>query len=90
VVSVEAGGAAAFSIGELTWYERDEPLPAPARTAGGRRVYTRAHLDAVRGRITRLRALESRMMADCGQGWVAAVGAERVHDDSGQIGRFRG
>ena len=56
MVSVAAGGAGAFSIGELArrastkvetvrWYEREGLLPAPARTAGGHRVYTRAHLD---------------------------------------------
>lgn len=125
----EASGAAMLSIGELArrastkvetvrWYERAGLLPAPARTAGGHRAYTRAHLhrlafvrharelvfplgdvrgllrladdperscmeadriarahlDAVRGRIARLRALEkelARMVADCGQGRVA-------------------
>jgi len=56
MVSVDAGGAAAFSIGELArrastkvetvrWYEREGLLPAPARTAGGHRAYTRTHLD---------------------------------------------
>lgn len=121
--------AAAYAIGELArraetkvetvrWYEREGLLPAPARTAGGHRAYTRshldrlafirharelgfpldavrellrltdhpdqscseadriarAHLDAIRGRIARLRALEAeleRMIADCGQGHVA-------------------
>ena len=125
----DASGAAMLSIGELArrastkvqtvrWYEREGLLPAPARTAGGHRAYTRAHLnrlafirharelgfplgdvrgllrladdperscmeadriarthlDAVRGRIARLRALEeelTRMVADCGQGRVA-------------------
>ena len=50
------GTASTFSIGELArragtkaetvrWYEREGLLPAPARTAGGHRAYTRAHLD---------------------------------------------
>src|SRR4051794_36776310 len=45
-----------FAIGELArrtgtkvetvrWYERDGIMPPPARTEGGHRVYTRAHLD---------------------------------------------
>lgn len=52
----DGDGAAALSIGELArragtkvetvrWYEREGLLPAPARTAGGHRAYTRAHLD---------------------------------------------
>ena len=55
-MGADAGGAAALSIGELArraatkvetvrWYEREGLLPAPARTGGGHRVYTRAHLD---------------------------------------------
>ena len=50
------GAASSYSIGELArragtkaetvrWYEREGLLPAPARTAGGHRAYTRAHLD---------------------------------------------
>jgi DNA-binding transcriptional MerR regulator len=46
----------AYGIGELArraetkvetvrWYEREGLLPAPARTAGGHRAYTRSHLD---------------------------------------------
>lgn len=49
-------GEADFSIGDLArrtgtkvetvrWYEREGLLPAPARTAGGHRAYTRTHLD---------------------------------------------
>ena len=48
--------AAVYAIGDLArqtgtkvetirWYERDGTMPPPARTDGGRRVYTRAHLD---------------------------------------------
>mgnify|MGYP001042652384 CR=1 FL=1 len=48
--------AAEYAIGDLArrtgtkvetirWYERNQLMPQPARTAGGRRVYTRAHLD---------------------------------------------
>ena len=56
-MGADAGGTAStFSIGELArragtkaetvrWYEREGLLPAPARTAGGHRAYTRAHLD---------------------------------------------
>lgn len=51
-----ASEAAVFSIGDLArrantkvetvrWYEREGLLPAPARTAGGHRAYTRTHLD---------------------------------------------
>jgi DNA-binding transcriptional MerR regulator len=29
----------------IRWYERDGIMPAPARTEGGHRVYTQAHLD---------------------------------------------
>lgn len=45
-----------FGIGELAratgtkvetirWYERDGTMPPPARTEGGHRAYTRAHMD---------------------------------------------
>lgn len=56
-MGADVGGTrATFSIGELArragtkaetvrWYEREGLLPAPARTAGGHRAYTRAHLD---------------------------------------------
>lgn len=55
-VGGNAGEATVFSIGDLArragtkvetvrWYEREGLLPAPARTAGGHRAYTRAHLD---------------------------------------------
>jgi len=55
-MSADARGAATLSIGELArrtgtkvetvrWYEREGLLPAPARTGGGHRAYTRAHLD---------------------------------------------
>ncbi|MBN8874244.1 MAG: helix-turn-helix domain-containing protein [Rhodospirillales bacterium] len=48
--------AAEYAIGELArrtgtkvetirWYERNQLMPQPARTAGGRRVYRRVHLD---------------------------------------------
>ena len=48
--------AATYAIGDLArhtgtkvetirWYERDGTMPPPARTEGGRRAYTRAHLD---------------------------------------------
>lgn len=48
--------AASYAIGDLSrqtgtkvetirWYERDGTMPPPARTAGGRRAYTQAHLD---------------------------------------------
>ena len=48
--------AAAYAIGDLArqtgtkaetirWYERDGIMPAPARTEGGHRTYTRANLD---------------------------------------------
>lgn len=47
---------AEYSIGDLArqtgtkvetirWYERDGIMPAPARTEGGRRAYTRVHMD---------------------------------------------
>ena len=47
---------AAYAIGDLArqtgtkvetirWYERDGIMPAPARTEGGHRLYTRTHLD---------------------------------------------
>ena len=29
----------------IRWYERDGIMPAPVRTAGGHRLYTKAHLD---------------------------------------------
>lgn len=29
----------------IRWYERDGTMPPPARTEGGRRAYTQAHLD---------------------------------------------
>lgn len=29
----------------IRWYERDGVMPPPARTEGGRRAYTRAHLE---------------------------------------------
>lgn len=49
-------GAASYAIGDLArqtgttvetirWYERDGTMPPPARTGGGHRVYTRAHLN---------------------------------------------
>jgi len=55
-MGADAGEAAIFSIGDLArrastkvetvrWYEREGLLPAPARTAGGHRAYTRPHLD---------------------------------------------
>ncbi len=55
-MGADAGGAATLSIGELArragtkvetvrWYEREGLLPTPARTGGGHRAYTRAHLD---------------------------------------------
>ena len=48
--------AAVYAIGDLArqtgpkvetirWYEKDGVMPPPARTEGGRRAYTRAHLD---------------------------------------------
>ena len=48
--------AATYAIGDLArhtgtkvetirWYERDGTMPPPARTEGGHRAYTRAHLD---------------------------------------------
>lgn len=48
--------AATYAIGDLArqtgtkvetirWYERDGTMPPPARTEGGRRAYTREHLD---------------------------------------------
>lgn len=48
--------AARYAIGELArqtgvkvetirWYERDGIMPPPARTEGGQRAYTQAHLD---------------------------------------------
>lgn len=48
--------AAIYAIGDLArqtgtkvetirWYERDGTMPPPARTEGGRRAYTREHLD---------------------------------------------
>ena len=47
---------AVYAIGDLArqtgtkvetirWYERDGIMPAPVRTAGGHRLYTRTHLD---------------------------------------------
>lgn len=47
---------AAYAIGDLArqtgtkvetirWYERDGIMPAPARTEGGHRLYTRTHLE---------------------------------------------
>lgn len=49
-------GAASYAIGDLArqtgtkvetirWYERDGTMPPPARTEGGHRAYTQAHLD---------------------------------------------
>ena len=49
-------GAARYAIGDLArrtgtkvetirWYERDGIMPAPARTEGGRRLYTGEHAD---------------------------------------------
>ena len=46
----------------------------PERSCAEADRIARTHLDAVRGRIARLRALEeelARMVADCGQGRVA-------------------
>ena len=48
--------AAVYAIGDLArqtgtkvetirWYEKDGVMPPPARTEGGRRAYTREHLD---------------------------------------------
>ena len=48
--------AASYAIGDLArqtgtkvetirWYERDGTMPPPARTEGGQRAYTQAHLD---------------------------------------------
>ncbi len=48
--------AATYAIGDLArqtgtkvetirWYERDGTMPPPARTEGGHRAYTQAHLD---------------------------------------------
>lgn len=36
---------AGTKVETVRWYEREGLLPAPARTAGGHRAYTRAHLD---------------------------------------------
>ncbi len=33
------------TVETIRWYERDGTMPAPARTEGGRRLYTQAHLD---------------------------------------------
>ena len=55
-MGADASGAVALSIGELArrtgtkvetvrWYEREGLLPVPARTGGGHRTYTRAHLN---------------------------------------------
>lgn len=33
------------TVETIRWYERDGIMPAPVRTAGGHRVYTRTHLD---------------------------------------------
>jgi DNA-binding transcriptional MerR regulator len=49
-------GATSYAIGDLArqtgtkvetirWYERDGTMPPPARTEGGHRSYTQAHLD---------------------------------------------
>ena len=71
----DAGGAAALSIGELArraatkvetvrWYEREGLLPAPARTGGGHRAYTRAHLDRL-AFIRHARGLRSAASSRC-------------------------
>ena len=68
----------------IRWYERDGIMPAPVRTAGGHRLYTRTHLDRLafirHARelgfpLEDVRALLERFHGDLNRGWGFRRGA---------------